>query len=172
MNCPLKSESTFDVLLDHAAGKLDRARSARLAQHAMLCAECSAFLAGQTELWQTLDAWEPEPVRMDFNRRLWHRIEAEVAAPWPIRGLRALADSLRMGAWKPALPLAAAVVLVATGFMMDHPSTLPVNPPGVQTASGASAIDADQVEKTLDDLQLLLQLNASVSEPNSTKKTM
>jgi hypothetical protein len=168
MNCPLESESTFDVLLDYSAGKLDRARAARLERHMLLCAECSSFLAGQTELWQTLDTWEPEPVSMDFNRRLYQRIEAETAAPWYLR----IGEFLRMGAWKPAIPLAAAVVLVAAGFMMDHPGAFPVTQ-NVETASGLTAgvteIDADQVEKTLDDIQLLRQLDASAVEPNSSK---
>jgi len=173
MNCPLQSENTIDVLLDYSAGKLDRARLSRFEQHLPTCAECSAFLTGQTELWQTLDAWEPEPVSMDFNRRLWQRIDAEAALPW----YRKLADSLRTGAWKPALPLAAAVLLVTTAFVMDHQRSVPATE-GIATASGVSAgtsnaapLDADQVEKTLNDIQLLGQLDVSSAEPN-TSKTM
>jgi hypothetical protein len=168
MNCPLKSESTMDVLLDYSAGKLDRMRSASLERHMLLCAECSVFLAGQTDLWQTLDVWEPEPVSMDFNRRLWQRIDVEAAQPW----YRKVGDFLRMGAWKPALPLTAAALLVATAFMMDHRGATPASQ-GVETASGMTAgvspIDADQVEKALDDIQLLRQLDASAAEPNSSK---
>ena len=166
MNCPLKSEETLEVLLDHSAGKLDPIRAAQLEQHRLICAECSAFLAGQTDLWQTLDAWEPEPVTADFNRRLWQRIDAEAAAPW----YRKLADAFGMGMWKPAMPLTAAVLLVAAGFMLDHPSARSVTmKPAVETASGVSLIDVDQVEKTLDDIQLLGQLDASVEAPNSSK---
>jgi len=164
MDCPLKSEDTLDVLLDYSAGKLDRARTARLEQHKLVCAECSAFLAGQIDLWQTLDAWDPEPVTPDFNRRLWQRVDAEAAAPW----YRKLADALSMGVWKPALPLTAAVLLVTAGFMLDHPSARPVTP-AIETASGVSVIDADQVEQTLDDIQLLRQLDASSTDPNSSK---
>jgi len=163
MDCPLKSETTLDVLLDHSAGKLDRVSAARLEQHKLVCAECSAFLAGQTDLWQTLDAWEPAPIAADFNRRLWQRIDTEAAAPW----YRKLADALRMGVWKPALPLTAAVLLVTAGFMLDHPSAGPAS--SVTQTAGASIIDADQVEKTLDDIQLLRQLDASAGEANSSK---
>lgn len=171
MNCPLQSENTIDVLLDYSAGKLDRSRLARLEQHLLTCAECSAFLTSQNDLWQTLDAWEPEPISMDFNRRLWHRIDAEAALPW----YRKLADLLRTGAWKPALPLAAAVLLVTTAFVMDHQGSVPAIQ-GVQTASGVSAgasnaapLDADQIETTLNDIQLLGQLDTSSAEPNSSK---
>jgi hypothetical protein len=164
MNCPLMSEDTFDVLLDYSAGKLDRIRSARLEQHKLVCAECSAFLAGQIDLWQTLDVWEPEQVAADFNRRLWQRIDGEAAAPW----YRKLADALSMGMWKPAVPMAAAMVLVAAGFMLDHQGARPPAP-AIEAASSVSALDADQVEKTLDDIQLLSQLDASTAEPNSSK---
>ena len=82
MACPLKSDDTFDVLLDYSAGKLDSVRSSWLEQHSMICSDCSAFLAGQTELWQSLDVWDPEPVSLDFNRRLWQRIEAETVPTW------------------------------------------------------------------------------------------
>ena len=164
MDCPLQSENTLDILLDYSAGKLDRVRAAQFEQHQLVCAECSAFLAGQTDVWQTLDVWEPEPVSADFNRRLWQRIDAETSAPW----YRKLADALRMGAWKPAIPLTAAVLLVTAGFMLDHQSARPVTP-AMETAGGVSVIDADQVEKTLDDIQLLGKLDASAAEPNSSR---
>ncbi len=169
MICPLKSqvngEDTVDVLLDYSAGRLDQSRLALFEQHMAVCAECSAFLAGQTEVWQTLDAWEPEPVSVDFNRRMWQKIDAAAAAPW----YRKLADSLRLGAWKPALPLTAAVVLVAAGFVMDHQRVVSV-PPNAANAAGVSVTEAEQVEKTLDDIQLLRQLDAAAgAEPNSSK---
>lgn len=164
MFCPLKSEETIDVLLDYSAGRLDRVRSALLEEHIVVCADCAAFRAGQSEVWQVLDAWEPEPVSLDFNRRMWQKIDAAAAAPW----YRKLADSLRMGAWKPALPLTVAVVLVAAGFVMDHRTATP-NAPSVASSAVVSVTDADQLEKTLDDIQLLRQLDAAAGEPNSSK---
>jgi anti-sigma factor RsiW len=167
MNCPSKSEDTIDVLLDYSAGRLDKARSAALEQHMAVCEDCAAFRVGQDEVWKALDAWEPEPVGMDFNRRMWQQIDAAAAAPW----YRKLADSLRMGAWKPALPLTAAVVLVAAGFMMDHQGAVSVTP-GVINGSGVSLTEADQVEKTLDDIQLLRQLDAVAGTESGSSKTM
>jgi hypothetical protein len=164
MECPLKSDDTLHVLLDYSAGKLDRIRAAQLEQHRFVCAECSAFLAAQIDLWQTLDAWEPEPVAVDFNRRLWQRIDTEAAAPW----YRKLADAFGRGVWKPAIPLTAAVLLIGAGFVLDHRSAKPVTPV-IETASGVSVIDADQVEKTLDDIQLLGQLDPVAAQPKSSK---
>ncbi len=169
--CPLKSHGVnehedIDVLLDYSAGKLDPSRSVPLAKHLAVCPDCSLFLSAQTDLWQTLDVWEPEPVSLDFNRRLWRKIDAANAAPW----YRKLAESLRMGAWKPALPLTAAVFLVAAGFMMDHQTSVSMTP-GAVNGSGVTVTEAEQVEKTLDDMQLLIQLEASAGNDSAGSKT-
>jgi len=168
MNCPLKSEDTLDTLLDYAAGTVDPAKSTRIEQHLTVCTECTAFLAGQTEVWKALDAWEPAPVSMDFNRQLWRRIDAAAAAPW----YRKLADSLSMGAWKPALPLTAALFLVATAFMMDHQTVVKVTTPNAGSGYTVSVTEAEQLENTLDDIQLLRQLDAAVGGESAGSKTM
>ena len=157
MNCPLLSDQTADLLLDYSAGRLNATRAIPLEKHMDNCERCTAFRLAQTDLWAALDAWEPEPVSVEFNRALWHKIDREVHAPW----YRKLANQLRFGAWKPAFPLAAAAFVVMAGFVFDHQggvsSNLAVNP-GV---TSASLSEADQVEKTLDDLQLLRQLDAA-----------
>ena len=106
MNCPLQSENTMDVLLDYSAGRLDESRRALLERHMRACDACAAFRLDQSALWSALDGWEPKPVSMDFNRRLWQRIDAIQTEPW----YRRLALSLRFGTWKPAIPLAAVVL--------------------------------------------------------------
>jgi hypothetical protein len=124
---------------------------------------CSAFLVDQAAVWSALDAWEPVPASMDFNRRLWQRIDAAATAPW----YRTLVDSLRFGGWKPVFPLAAAILVIAGGFLLDHPGGAPsVAPPTVQ---GVSFSEADQLEQTLDDIQLLRQLDAVASSSDTTK---
>jgi anti-sigma factor RsiW len=164
MNCPLQTEE-IDLLLDYSAGRLDVARAAALARHIEQCAACAAFGAGQTAVWNALDLWEPAPVGMDFNRKLWQRIDAAAAAPW-YQGLR---DALRFTNWKPAIPLAAAVILIAAGFLLDHPAQqAPVPETGV-SITNVSLREADQVEQTLDDIQLLQQLDAVPSNTGSSK---
>jgi anti-sigma factor RsiW len=169
MNCPLLSDQTADILLDYSAGRLNPARAILLEKHMDNCDRCTAFRLAQTEVWATLDAWEPEPVSVEFNRALWQKIDREVHAPW----YRKLADQLRFGAWKPAFPLAAAALVIAAGFAFDHhgggaskltsssPSNFPSNQSVNPGVTSASLSEADQVEKTLDDLQLLRQLDAA-----------
>jgi hypothetical protein len=144
MNCPLLSEQTADVLLDYSAGRLEAAKAATLQTHMLSCDPCSAFLAEQAELWAALDSWEAPEVTMSFNRRLWRNIELAAGRPW-----------LHFGAWKPAFPLAAAALVIMIGFVYDHKSPQPVRNGGV------SITEIDQVEKTLDDMQLMRQFEAA-----------
>jgi anti-sigma factor RsiW len=161
MKCPLSREDTADVLLDYSAGRLDKARASLLARHMETCDACAAFGLEQGALWSALDEWEPEPVSMDFNRRMWQKIDLLDASPW----YRRLVDSLRLGTWKPGLALAAAVVLVATAFVMDHSGT-------VAQTHDVSITEVDQVEKTLDDVQLLKQFDSTVTETAASKTAM
>lgn len=160
MNCPIRSEETAELLLAYTARRLDPARTTMLESHMDVCAECAEFRAGQELVWQALDAWEAPPVTPDFNRRLYQRIEAEAAEPWY---KRLFASPVAM--WKPAVPLAAACLLVVAGFVLDHPNS--PNPPASQPALHVSVSEADQVENALDDLQLLRQLDSSTTSGSS-----
>lgn len=166
MNCPLLKEETAHLLLDYSAGRLDAARSAGLVRHMENCAACAAFRLEQAAVWDALDAWKPAPVSLDFNRRLWQRIDAAEAAPWYERML----ETLRFTHWKPVLPLTAAMLVIAAGFLFDHPAERTSVAPGTPAAASVSVTEADQVEQTLDDIQLLHQFNAAVSPGNA--KTM
>jgi anti-sigma factor RsiW len=152
-----------DTLLAYSAGRLDEPRAGAVARHASSCAHCNAFLAAQLELWSALDLWEPEPVAASFNREVWRKIEAASAAPW----YRRLAESFRLGAWKPAVPVAALVSMVAVGFVFDHATDrrTAVQPPvemasaaGAGSGWGVSSLEAEQVESSLEDIQLLRSL--------------
>jgi len=161
MSCPLQTEET-DLLLDYSAGRLDAVRAAALAHHMETCPDCASFRMEQKTVWDALDAWEPAPVSMDFNRRLWQRIEAAAAVPW----YQSLAESLRFANWKPVVPLTAAILVIAAGFLLDHPRAK--NNP----APGVSVTEANQVEQTLDDIQLLDQLDAVIPAGAVKSKSM
>src|SRR5580698_9728642 len=116
MNCPLKRVETTDLLLEYSARRLDAAKAAAVGRHAEACAECSAFLSGQTAVWDALDEWAPPPVSMDFNRRLWQRIDAAAELPW----YRGLFSAFGAANWKPVFTMAVAVLVIAGGFLLDH----------------------------------------------------
>jgi hypothetical protein len=155
MNCPLRSEETRVILLDYSAERLDPAIQAALEKHVAGCAACEEAVGQQRVVWDALDSWEPVPVSADFNRRLWQRIDAAAAQPWYVR----------LAGWKPAIPIAAiAMVMMVGGFMMQSRQTFPRQGVAVTDtvsvqADGVPVVDAAQVEATLDDLQLLRQLD-------------
>jgi anti-sigma factor RsiW len=144
-----------DILLDYTAGRLNAVNSARFEEHMALCPECAAFSREQSMVWDALDAWEPVPVSLDFNRRLWQRIDAAEAEPW----YRRLAAVLRTASWTPAIPLTAAMLVIAAGFVFDHPANRNAPAPAPVSAT----VTVEQVEQTLDDIQLLHQFDASAN---------
>jgi len=164
--CPLLSEETKAMLLDFAAGRLHRTRAERIARHAAHCEACVDFIAGQATVWSALDEWELAPVSSSFNRRFWSRMAESDRAPWYVR----LADSLRFGGWKPAIPVAVAVLLIAAGFLMDHRNVVPATQRG--SGTGVSVIEVDQMERSLDDLQLLKQFDTTVTDATASSTRM
>ena len=146
MTCPWLTET---VLLDDVSGKLDAGRRMMLEQHAASCQECAAARAECAAVWNALDLWEPERVSLDFNRKLWQKIDSVPVEPW-----------YRKLVWRPALPLAAAAALIIAGFVFDHRNTA-----SAPAGTAVSSVEAEQAEKALDDLQLLKQLDSGFARP-------
>ena len=165
MNCPINDENSADVLIDYTAGRLDQLTISLVEQHVAICATCARFVREQDAVWKALDAWEPEVLSTGFNRRLWSRIDALEAAPWHTR----VAHWLRFADWKPAFPLAAAIVIIGAGFFFDHANTSAAR--GVPGIPGVSVGDVEQVEQTLDDIQLLRQFNSLSAPSQSTSSS-
>ncbi|HKD06430.1 MAG TPA: hypothetical protein VKB79_11060 [Bryobacteraceae bacterium] len=164
--CPLLSEETPAALLDFAAGRLDGICAEQLARHSAHCEACADFIAGQAAAWSALDEWEIEPVSSAFNRRFWARAAELDRIPWYLR----LADAVRFGGWKPAIPVAAAVLVIAAGFLMDHRDAVRTTRTGA--GNGVSVIEVDQVERSLDDIQLLKQFDTTVTDAATSSTRM
>ena len=160
INCPSRRKETT-LFLDYASGRLSAAEAAVVAQHANECDDCAAALLEYSSVSDALDFWDAPPVSPQFNRRLWDRIEAAADAPFYVR----VVDWFRFHSLKPAIPVAAAALIIAVGFLFDHPSGIK-NPPA---NNRVSATEADQAERALDDLQLLRQLDAAVAAPRPAR---
>jgi anti-sigma factor RsiW len=167
MNCPLQQEKNPAVLLDYSAGRLAPDKAAAFERHMKICPDCAGIGMEQKAVWDALGSWEAGPVNADFNRRLWQRIDAANAAPW----YRQLARSLRFTSWKPAVPLAAAVLMVAAGFVLDH-SASRTSVRGTPAADSVSVGDANRVEQTLEDIQLLHQFDSTTAQSGGSPKQM
>lgn len=168
-NCP-----TEDVLLDYTASRLDPAQAVLFERHADRCAHCAALRAAQATIWRSLDEWKPEPVGAGFNRELWRRIDAEAEpASWTREWVNGLAAAMQFGFWKRVAPLAVALALVVTGFMLDHSGNRPGKQPANTTAAMVLTVsDADQLERALDDIQLLGEVDATSTPTKPDSKLM
>ena len=169
MKCLSKSASGNALLLDHAAGRLKGGQAAKTAAHLRGCQVCQETVNGQAQVWMLLDNWQPEPVSRSFNRQLYARIAQE--PPPTIWGF--LLNFLNGSVTRPALPLAAFSLLVIAGFYLERPHVSTVtNPAAVEAPTSVSPGDAEQLDKALDDLHLLHQLDLVKDEAPDASKAM
>lgn len=152
MRCPIESQENSEALLAYCAGTLDPETRAALEQHLEACPACRRWRGGQQAVWEALDGWEAMPVPLDFDRRLYRRIDAEAHSPW-WRRLALPLSPVRRG-----LPImAAACLLVVAGAILEGPRA-----PASLGVDRAGAVAVDQVERTLEDMELLQSLNQEV----------
>ncbi|MDQ6663807.1 MAG: hypothetical protein M3Z23_05400 [Acidobacteriota bacterium] len=173
----MENSESADILLAYCARKLDVDTVAILERHMAICPECAQLRDGQQTVWNALDSWQAPPVSADFDRRLFERIDAPNAAnnpapnAWYRRGWEHVREAFRPIAWRPAFPLAAAGVLVVAGFLLDHrpaPIVSRPSPPEIRV----SISEADQVEKTLEDMEMLRQFDAVSKDNKPESKSM
>jgi len=153
MNCPLETRNS-ELPIAYAAGELDAAAAAAFERHLETCAACQELANAQRAVWEAMDAWEAPPVSADFDQRLYRRIRQEESQPsWWKRFVR-LAVPLPL---RQAVPLAAtACLLLVAGLVVQDRHTAP------PLSSAPATVQVDQVENTLDDMDLLRQFNAPV----------
>jgi anti-sigma factor RsiW len=160
MDCPIRTQENADWLLEYAAGRLDRERTALMARHVETCRECARFVEGQQRVWNALSQWDVDPVSAGFDRRLYRTIEAQPDS-WKDRLFRPLQPWLRH-----VIPLVAACLLIAVGVVLHAPQAT------MTTAPSQAAVEADQVERTLDDMQMLRELEMTPKQEGKASKSL
>jgi hypothetical protein len=150
MNCPLQSEESAAVLLDYCAGAGTPAPNRELARHLNACERCRNFCEQQAHVWNALDGWRAPAVTPGFDRRLSDRMRET-----PFWGR--MFDRVRQRSMRPALPVAVAVLVLVAGALLRQSHT------GLSGARPAlvGVADAEQVERALDDVDMLGQLDAA-----------
>lgn len=158
MKCPMETQESAEVLLAYCARRLDPDTAVVLERHLAVCPACREFQKSQQAVWEALDAWEAMPVSADFDRRLYERIEREEARlSWWGRLVRPFAPM-----WAPTLvsrgvPVAAAAcLLLLAGVLLQRPGRV-VAPDPLAVEVRVESIQPDQVERTLDDMEMLRQ---------------
>ncbi len=156
MNCPIKTQENREWLLEYSAGRLDGERAAMVERHVEICPACARFVEGQRVVWNALGQWESPELSADFNRRLYQKIDQAQPSTWLGRFLQPL--------WRPMVPVAAMCLLIVAGVVL-HTPTAGVSPvhPRVEN------VEPEQVERTLDDLQMLRELSLTPQETNASQ---
>lgn len=166
--CPLLDRENSPVLLDYVSRRLEPEAVERLERHMAQCPACAEFAAAQQAVWRALDSWEAMEPSPSFDRDLFARIDDEESRGWMERVFGRLPHAVGF-AWRPALPLAAACLLLVAGVLMQPGS-------GVDPAAPvrAEAVDIEQVERTLEDMDMLLQLTpaAEVAGQRAERQTL
>lgn len=165
MICLSKNERDTAILLEYCAGTLDVERAGALEKHARECGECRALIAAQMHVWNALGELAAPEVSPDFDARLYTRIAHEESEPaW-----RTWLRSLRILSWKPVLAGVAAAAVLAVGLSLYmpmlgiHVSHLPKSPDASRQIRSES-VDVEQVEVTLEDLDMLTPPAASAGK--------
>ncbi len=147
MECPIQAGGKKDLLLDYCSHSLDAGAADEVEAHLAACPDCKAWTDAHMRTWSLLDDWQAAPVSPDFERKVRERIALlEEHTP----GWRTAWQSFAARALKPALAAALVVVLLVAGLLFVRSRPAPVQP----------TIDADHLEKALDDVDLLRQVDA------------
>jgi len=163
MDCPIRTQENKHWLLDYAVGRLDREHAALLARHVETCGECARFVEEQQHVWNALGQWEVDPLSAGFDRRLYRAIDAQPVS-WKYRLFRPLAPL-----WRPVIPLAAACLLIVVGVVLHAPQAKRTAAP---SQAAVEEIEAEQVERTLDDMQMLRELEMAPKQEGTTSKSL
>lgn len=153
MECPQKSGKAVDLIMSYTAGALEPQKQIELERHLPICEECRNAAADQKAIWDALGVWRPAAISEDFDLRLYQRIAEEEAAPAWRKLFRMPWGSL----FRPAVPVAAACAALLIAFVIKEPLILHHSP-----STLPQKISIEQVERALDDMDMLKQLSAPV----------
>jgi len=141
-----------DWIVAYGAGTLDAPTQAALELHLLECPECRQLADSQKAVWTALDHWPPAAISTDFDEKLYARIAQREQESWWQR------LSHWNWSWRPALPVAAACAVLVAAFLLKPPAPVPLN-----QAHAPQKIQMEQVERALDDMDMLKQITSATS---------
>jgi len=171
--CPWASRSGEARLLAFVAGRVRGPDGIRLRAHLEDCHRCSEYVAKQKAIWGILDEWEPEFTRPDFTSDVVVRVNNLPPENWFVQSGRFIMARM----FRPACTVATISALLAISLYIRNPfvtSTQAPFAPRVVAAApqGISPVEAEQMDRALDDLQLLHQLDALSDSSKDAPRSM
>jgi anti-sigma factor RsiW len=163
LQCPIQSRENAEILLAYCSRSLDTETATLLKRHMEECPACRETFAAQEAVWVALDAWEAEKISMDFNRRLYRRVEEQERQGW----WRLILWPVMPFSMRPVLPLAAACVLVVAGLLFRAPEGPDLNP-----HRSPETVDIEQVERTLEDMEMLRLLHPNLQVDQTVPRSL
>jgi len=156
MQCPSEHGDNAGILLDFCARRLSSAQTLAVERHLLECSRCRESMDAHRSFWNLMGEWQAPEVSPDFDRRLFDRLERQQDRGWRAR----IAGWIRL-TWKPAIPVLLTAATALTFILVREPAPVPV--PAPQSAA-VDGVDLNQVEQTLDDLNMLHQLSPTSSQ--------
>jgi anti-sigma factor RsiW len=148
----------MDLLVRFCGGELDARGSGAFEAHVAQCETCRQLVQAHKSMLRELDQWEAPPVSADFDERLYARIAQERSEPWWKRSWSTLVSPVTGHLpWSKAIPVGAACALLAATFVVYPPASSNRTEPA-PAVQRAESIDLDQVERTLEDLEMLKEI--------------
>ena len=182
MECPLRANDRTgeayrkanEAILAYGAGTLPVVDTAAFRQHLEYCGECRQTMEAQREVWSALDSWTPDAVPSNllsnFDQRLYARIDAYEQQSGLRRVWRRVIDNFSPEwSWKPVMPVAVACTALIVASFLSSPVPQHLPPPSVQHAAD-TRVDLQQVERALDDLDMLKQFG--LTSPQAASKSL
>ena len=110
-------------------------------------------------IWSELDRWQPAVISEDFDRKLYARIDRHDGRNWWQRFLAA-AGALAEG--RPFVSVAATCLIIVVGIVLQSPEKTKAVAPQ-QESLRLEVLEPEQVERGLEDLEMLKQLSTMSS---------
>ncbi|HXA64779.1 MAG TPA: zf-HC2 domain-containing protein [Bryobacteraceae bacterium] len=159
MECPKNSDGA-ELIVAYAAGMLDSGDQAAFERHLKSCASCRQMAAAQQAVWSALDELSPLPVSSNFDAKLYQRIAEEQQLGWWQHGWFRADWS-----WRPAMPVAAACVVLIIAFLVKNSGPVITQQEQVQPK-----LQIEQVERALDDMDMLKQAGVEFAFEKTTPR--
>ena len=164
MQCPSRDVHGPEVFISYAAGELSAEALAELEEHFAVCPECRATGNAQRAVWCALDDWHPASISTDFDANVFARIEEADRKPWYKR-LPDLQFAIPRYAMRHLMPVGAACAALIAAFLLRGPL-----PEATRGPANERTVNIEQVERALDDIDMLKQLGIAPAARNQSAR--